>query len=396
MLEGLKVVELATYIAAPGAGAVLSDWGAEVIKVESPAGDPSRQFLSDAPGAGNPMFAVDNRGKRAIALDYGKPEGREALVRLIAGADIFLTNVRPGALKRARLDYESLRADNPKLIYAIVTGYGLQGADADRPGFDVAAFWSRGGVGAITRPKGVEPFPIRTGMGDHVCSLATTSAILAAVVERSRTGLGRLVETSLLRAGVYSIGSDTAVQLHYGKLASTKSRHQALNPIANFFRTGDDRWVCLVPRAGAQGDFPSVCRAVERPDLLDDPRFAKSRDRRQNAADLVTALDEAFARFTFAEIAPRLDAEDLVWSPLQTPGEVVADPQAQAAGCFVDVPDGAGGSFRSTAGPARFPGADDGPKGPPPTLGQHTDAILAELGYAPSDIVALRAAGAAV
>jgi crotonobetainyl-CoA:carnitine CoA-transferase CaiB-like acyl-CoA transferase len=395
MLQGLKVVELATYIAAPGAAGMLADWGADVIKVESPAGDPSRFFLEQSPtgSAHNPMFALDNRGKRGVVLDYRKPEGHEAFVRLLATADIFLTNVRPAALKRAGLDYESLKGANPRLIYAIVTGYGLTGPDADKPGFDVAAFWSRAGVGAITVPKGQEPFTIRTGMGDHVCSLATVSAILAAVVERNRTGAGRLVETSLLRAGVYAISSDMAVQLHYGKLASTKSRHEALNPVGNFYRSGDGRWICLVPRQGEK-DFHAVARAVDRPDLPDDPRFAKGKPRRQNAAALVDALDAAFAALPYAELERRLDAEDVPWAPVQTPGEVIADPQADAAGCFVDVNDGQGGSFRSPNNPARFGGVESAPKGPPPAIGEHTDAILAELGFDADAIAAMRSAGA--
>lgn len=232
MLRDLRVIELATYIAAPGAAGIMADWGADVIKIESPDGDPMRGFFDTlgSDQAANPVFELDNRGKRSVVLDIRTPAGRDAAKALVRDADIFLTNVRPAGLARAGLDYDSLKAVNPRLIYCSLTGYGLEGPDADRPGMDVAAFWSRAGVGAITAPKGAEPFPIRTGMGDHVTSLATVAAVLAAVHERQRTGVGRLVETSLLRTGVYAIGSDMAIQLRFGKLASTRPRREAVQP----------------------------------------------------------------------------------------------------------------------------------------------------------------------
>jgi crotonobetainyl-CoA:carnitine CoA-transferase CaiB-like acyl-CoA transferase len=396
VLEGLKVVELATYIAAPGAGGVMADWGADVIKIEPPAGDPMRRFLDDLTQADpcNPVFTLDNRGKRSIVLDITKPDGRDAAIRLACGADVFLTNVRPAALKRAGLDYEQLKAANPRLIYASVTGYGLQGDDADRPGFDVAAFWCRTGVASLTAPKGAEPFPIRTGMGDHTCSLATLSAILAAVVERERTGRGRLVETSLMRSGAYAIGSDLAIQLRLGRIASTRPRPQAVNPLTNFFKTSDGQWFCLLARDFGR-DWPDIARAAGRPELAEDAKFAKGRDRRANGPELVQALDEAFAQFTLAEAAKRLDEADVVWAPVATPAQFAADPQAEAAGCFVEASNPEGERFRSPAGPARFPGADTSPRGPAPLLGQQTRDILAELGFEPSAIDAMIKTGAA-
>ncbi|MCK5909960.1 MAG: CoA transferase [Caulobacter sp.] len=396
MLEGLRVVELATYIAAPGAAGIMADWGADVIKVEPPEGDPMRRFF-DTIGSdqdANPVFELDNRGKRAVVLDIRSDLGREALKALVATADVFLTNVRPAALARAGLDHETLRAANPRLIYASLTGYGLTGPDADKPGMDVAAFWSRAGVGAITAPKGSEPFPIRTGMGDHVTSLATVSAILAAVYERERTGSGRLVETSLLRTGVYAIGSDMAIQLRLGKLASTRGRREAVQPLANFYKTADGRWICLLPRQGSV-DWPRIAAAAGRPELVDDPRFASAKARREHGEALVDILDAAFGAMTYAEAAEALDAGDITWAPYQTPRELAEDAQAEAAGCFVQTPDGRGGTFRAPAAPARFPGALDGPRGPAPALGADTAAVFRELGWDEERVEALTSVSAA-
>ncbi|MEZ6024138.1 MAG: CoA transferase, partial [Hyphomonadaceae bacterium] len=205
MLTGLKIVEYATYIAAPGAGGVMADWGADVIKVEPPGGDPIRMFFASVgvEEAANPVFDMDNRGKRGIVLDTAQAGGRDALLKLVDGADVFLTNVRPGGLKRAGLDPEALMARNPRLVYATLTGYGLEGPDADRPGMDSAAFWARSGLAAMFRPKGGDPVQLRTAFGDHVASLAIVGGVLAALHERQSTGKGRLVDASLLRVAHY-------------------------------------------------------------------------------------------------------------------------------------------------------------------------------------------------
>ena len=238
MLEGIKVVEYATYVAGPGAGGILADWGADVIKIEPPGGDPIRQFF-DTMGADikdNPVFDFDNRGKKSVIIDTTKPEGNDLVKKMVADADVFLTNVRPGGLERSGLDYESLKAINPALVYCTVTGYGLEGPDKDRPGFDIAAFWSRAGLARLFPPKDIDPFVLRTAFGDHVTSLAASSAINAALVKRFRTGQGQLVEASLLRAALYSVGSDFAIQLYHKRIASTKPRSAAAVPIMNFLQ----------------------------------------------------------------------------------------------------------------------------------------------------------------
>jgi crotonobetainyl-CoA:carnitine CoA-transferase CaiB-like acyl-CoA transferase len=394
MLQGFKVIELATQIAAPGAGAMLAEWGAQVIKVESRGGDPARLGFETLTQDGqSPAFQLDNRGKRSVVLDIQKPEGREALVRLIKSADVFLTNLRPRALKRARIDWDTLKTENARLIYASVTGYGLQGAEADLPGYDVTAFWSRSGVASMMIPKGEEPYMPRAGVGDRTCSLATVSAIMTAAYERNRTGVGRQVETSLIRSGVYAIGSDLSIFMRLKRLASTRPRTTTPTPLINFYKSADGRWVCLMPK-NLLGDWSKIATAAGRADLIDDPRFKTDRNRRDNTPELVSLLDAAFGALPFDELARRFIEADLPWAPVQTPAQLLEDPQAQAAGCFVATPDGLGGSIPAPALPVRFPGADVGPQGPPPSLGQHTDAVLAEAGYDAGQIAAMRAQGA--
>ena len=396
LLKGLKVVEFASYIAAPGAAGILGDWGADVVKVERPGGDAMRHVFADAKSdlAGNPTFEMDNRGKRSVVLDISKPQGREALARLAGDADVFLTNVRAGSLKKAGLDEATLRAANPRLIYAAITGYGLEGADAETPGFDVTAFWARAGVAQMMTPKGQDPFLLRTGVGDHTTSLATVAAILAAVYEREHTGVGRFVQTSLLATGVYTVGSDLAVQLRFGRLLSNRPRTAPLDPVANFYKSADGRWFVVNPRGGS-GDWPVLAAVAGRPDLPQDERFRTSRLRKDNSPLLVAELDAAFATMSFEEIARRLTEADLAWAPAQTPAEVAADPQVRAAGALVEVADGAGGSNLSPAAPAVFPGLEAGVRPPSPALGQHTREILAQAGYAEAEITAMYEAGAA-
>ena len=395
MLAGLKIVEFATYVAAPSAAAVMSDWGAEVIKVESGRGDPTRRTFAAMPHLdGNPVFEFENHGKRGVVLDIAKPAGHAALLALLKDADVFLTNVRPASLKRARLDYDSLKDAFPRLIYVSVTGYGLTGEGADLPAFDAAAFWSRAGVAGAFTPRGGEPPLCRPAFGDAFCAMSTVSATLAAVVERQSTGRGRLVETSLIRAGVYSIGWDMAIQLKWGRLSSQRTRKEVLDPVQNYFRTADERWVGIFPRDG-RDDFGHLVEILGMPQLADDPRFASYGARAKNVGALVEALDDGFARMTLAELGPKLTEADLVWGPLNYPRDTVVDPLAETAGCFVDITDADGVAYRQPASPARFPGFDDAPKRPAPKLGQHTREVLVGAGYAEAEIDRLIAEGSA-
>ncbi|MFN3910404.1 CaiB/BaiF CoA transferase family protein, partial [Hyphomonas sp.] len=354
MLEGIKVVEYATYMAAPGAGCILRDWGAAVTKIEPPGGDPIRLFfrtigtdLQD-----NPVFDFDNRGKRSIVIDTSKPEGQALIRQMAADADVFLTNVRPGGLTRSGLDHESLCKLNPKLVYCSLSGYGLEGPDADRPGFDIASFWSRTGVASLTIPKGGEPFPLRTAFGDHTTSIAAAAGICAALVEAQRTGKGRLVEASLFRTGLYAMGSDLAIQLFFGRVASTKGRGEQNVPISNFFQSRDGKWFCIVARQG-ETDWAPLCRVINRPELAGDPKFNNAKGRRANNAEVVALLDAEFGVYDMADLALRLDAESIAWAPVQTLADVAQDPQALAAGAIVQTPSakGDGTTYASPASP---------------------------------------------
>ncbi len=394
VLEGLKVVELATWVAGPGCAMILGEWGAEVIKVESFAGDPTRAYYPDTPDSpGNPPFSMENRGKRAVVLDISKVEGRQALLAILKDADVFVTNLRPGPLARARLDYDTLKADFPRLIFTSVSGYGLRGDQADTPAFDMTGFWTRTGIAAATIPPDREPFFCRPGFGDHVTALATLSGVLAALHQRNRTGKGQLVEASLIRAGVYALSWDLSVQLRFGEVVTAQPRDERPGPTAGFFQTADGRWLSMLPRG--PGCFPALMSAIGRPELADAPRFQPPVEDMAAVRELRAVIDEAFAGMTLAEAAERLTRWDIAWAPMATPAEVVDDPQAHAAGCFKDVPDSWGGSFRQPAAPVRFPGAGEAPVRPAPRLGQHTREVLLEAGYAPEAVEALLRSGAA-
>lgn len=393
LLEGVKVVEMSTWVAGPGAAAVMADWGAEVIKVEAPIGDAMRGFAPDtAESPGNPIFINENRGKRGIVLDLKQPGSREVLLTLLEQADIFITNVRPGSLAGMGLDYDSLKAQLPRLIYAAVTGYGLIGPDADLPAFDITAFWTASGVARSTIPEGVEPFPVRPGFGDHVTAISAVAGILAALHERTQTGVGRLVESSLIRAGTYAIGWDMSVQLRYGSVTTNKPRGQRDNATSGFFRTADDRWVIALARS--KGDYFAILDAIGVPELGTDPRYIPPI---KDPADLETLrglVDAAFARLTLAEARERLRTHDVIHATLQTLGEAAESDLSNDAGCFVDVEDGWGGTFRTIAAPIRFPDGAPFVGRAAPRLGQHTSEVLADAGYTAGQIDQLLQTGA--
>ncbi|OBJ40915.1 CoA-transferase [Mycobacterium colombiense] len=379
-VAGVKVVELGVWVAGPAAGGILADWGADVIKIEPPTGDPARMFgrMLGCDLGLNPPFEMDNRSKRSVVLDLGTEQGRGTAFELLSDADVFLTNVRPGALRRLGLDFETVSAANPRLVYGLITGYGEDGPDADRAAFDVAAFWSRAGVAhLLTRPGDTPPFQ-RGGMGDHSAGMTMAAAVCAALLARERTGTGQLVTTSLYRQGAYTVSFDLNTYLMSGQPIAIGQRETMGNPCMNNYAASDGRrfWIVgLEP----ERHWPALCRAVGRPEWRDDPRFADARARAVNSTVLIAELDEIFATRPLDEWAQVFAGEpDFFWSPINTLEDVVADEQFHAAGGIVDVPDD-DAAVPMVATPADFHGTPWAPRSAAPELGQHTEEVLAYL-----------------
>jgi crotonobetainyl-CoA:carnitine CoA-transferase CaiB-like acyl-CoA transferase len=380
-MDGVRVVELGVWVAGPAAGGILADWGADVIKIEPPSGDPARMFgrmLGDELPT-NPVFELDNRSKRSVVLDLATADGRATAMALVATADVFLTNIRVSALQRAGLDPETLRARFPRLVYALITGYGTSGPEADRPAFDIAAFWARAGIAAALTPPGGElPFQ-RGGMGDHSAAMTTAAMVSAALFARERTGEGDLVTTSLLRQGAYTVGFDVNVSLMWGVNVLVGSRVRMPNPCVNNYAAGDGRRFWVV---GLEGDrhWPPLARVVGHPEWLDDARFSTPRGRARNAAELVGLLDEIFATRTLEAWAEIFATEpDFFWAPVQSINELLEDPQFIASGGLVEVPE-EHGTTTMLATPADFTVHATSPRARAPELGQHSAEILSELG----------------
>jgi crotonobetainyl-CoA:carnitine CoA-transferase CaiB-like acyl-CoA transferase len=370
------------WVAAPAAATMLADWGADVVKVEAPTGDPNRYTLRHVGQDidSEPPFETDNRGKRGIVLDLRSEEGKDALERLLERADVFVTNLRPGALERLGLAPDAIRTRHPRLVIGTLTGYGWTGAERDRAGYDVSAFWARPGIAAMLNPAGEPPPGIRPGLGDRTAASNLVAGVLAALLRRERTGEGGVVDVSLLRSGTYANGNDLALQNFFGKRGRTRPRTEHESPLYNCYRAADDRWFWLV---GLEGNrhWPGVLKALGREDLAEDERFATGKARRGHVRELIAAFDEEFAKRPLAEWAERFDAEGVWWAPVQTLAEVSADPQAEAVGAFVEQPGmGDAPPLRTVATPVSFWGVDDKPRSGAPTLGEHTDEVLNELG----------------
>jgi len=392
IFSGVRVIELAQYVFVPGAGVLLADKGAEVIHVETVGtGDPYRTLkVGDGREIGDINLAMEqnNRGKKSIALDLKNPAGREAFAALLKTADVFLTSLRPKALDALGLDIESVKAINPKLIYARGNGYGFKGADANRAGFDASAFWARGGVGYAMTPPGQSLTPARAAFGDHSGSVGLAYGVAAALFKRAMTGEAVVVDTSLLSTAAWMLSADiTYSQVDSYQIHNT---NKFRFPLMSAYNTKDNRQLQLM-LLDPKPYWPGLCQMIGREDLINDPRFADNPSRMENGEALVQAIAAEIVKQDWAHWEPIFNAWDAPWELICSIHDVAKDPQALENGmCFtLDV---RGTPIQVVAGPAAFNG-EPGPLNPQPsaTLGEHTDELLRSAGYTDAAIADLKA-----
>ena len=384
-LDDIVVIEVDSWMAAPSAGALLADMGAEVIKVEPIRGDPMRDMgrpaKVDGPLKGYDFtFDVDNRGKRSLAVDLDAPEGAALVRRLCERANVFICNLLARRQERFGLDPATLLAANPRLVHATLTGYGTSGPEAWRPGYDVTAFFGRSGIYDAMRegPGGLVPMA-RPAQGDHTTGLAFFGAILAALRLAERTGEGQVVETSLFETAIWTQATDFAVTAVDRAPVRQRARDQLISPLANRYPCGDGKWIVLNMFDEAQ--WVRLCELIDRADWPTDPRFATPKARFDNMAELVGMLDEALAARGRDEWGALFDDHQLIWGPVLGLHEVAADTQAHALDLFPAMEHAERGEYRTVAAPMRFATADVRPRAPAPELGADTRAVLSAAGF---------------
>jgi len=395
VMEGIKVVEVAEHTFVPAAAMILADWGAEVIKIERPTdgGDPGRDL--DIPNTSrdgmNMYFEAANRGKRSMGLDLTQPQGREILYKLVESADVFITNLRASARKKLGIETSDLMKLNPRLIYARGTGYGLRGAMANDGGFDFPSSWCRSGSAYMQIPGDAEPRSQPGAIGDLGGGATLAGAISAALFRRERTGKGAIVDNALYLIGIYLM-SQSVVGAGMGlKRSPNGPRAEAHNPIANQYRTKDGRWIALCLLFDSW--WPDLVRHLDRPDLLEDPRFADGKARRANNKALIAELDTIFAQNDYAVWLEKLKSLQGVWAPLQSPDEVMNDPQARENGFVTEILTDDGRKYFGGASPAQFDERPIGQLRAAPAFNAHANTIMRELGITDAQIAGLREKG---
>jgi crotonobetainyl-CoA:carnitine CoA-transferase CaiB-like acyl-CoA transferase len=394
-LAGVRVVEVASHVFVPMAGALLAEWGADVVKVEHPAtGDPYRGLvtagLHTLHDGVDPFFQAANRGKRSVGIDLAAPDGRALLGRLVARADVFTTNLRPAARHRLAIEVDDVRVDNPSVVYAAGSAFGPRGPDAGRGGYDAGAYWARSGMQDLfSAPDDPWPAPTRPAFGDVAAALGLAAAVTTALYRRSVTGEPTVVDSSLLAAGLWQVQNDVVnARLGDDTHARRPERGATWNPLMLPYRTADGRFVALTTLAPDR-HWPSLCSLIGRPELADDLRFADLEARRRNAPACVAELEAAFAERTLAEWRPVLDRFAGEWTVVQQPAEVHDDPQVRANGYVAAVDTGRGSTLPMVTAPAQFDGVPGAPTRAPET-GEHTEEVLLDLGLGWDEIAALK------
>lgn len=394
IFQGLKVIDCGSFIAAPAAATIMSDFGAEVIKIEPPGGDTLRS-LSKMPGHPksdqNYPWLVSSRNKRSLELDLGKPEARAILMRLVAQSDVFITNYPASVRKKLGVTGEALSAINPALIYASFTGYGDHGAEASKPGFDVTAYWARSGLMDTIRASSRD-VPVRpaNGMGDYPSGVTLFAAITMALYRRTQTGKGGEVSSSLIANGLWAGSYVAQAALCGAEFFDRAPRAEALNALTNYYRSRDGKWLILTI-LNEDKQWPDFCWALEVDELAADPRFATRADRLKRSQELTAILDEAFARKERAHWRQRLNERGIVFDVVTVPEDIPDDPQFKANNVIVPFADSDQVTITS---PLEVAGVDKVPPRMPPRVGQHTDEVLREIGFDEAGIAQLRASGA--
>jgi crotonobetainyl-CoA:carnitine CoA-transferase CaiB-like acyl-CoA transferase len=394
VFSGLKVVEIASFIAAPAAATMLSDFGADVIKVEAPGvGDPQRLLSSIPPSPaalGNYSWHLANRNKRGMSINLKSEGGTQILKRLVEWADVLITNFPHGTREGLHLGYEEVSSWNPRIIYADITGFGDAGPDARLPGFDLTAFWSRSGLLASTRDAGAPPTSPVWGSGDYTTAVAIYAAITTALYHRERTGRGANVGTSLLAMGVWATGTLVSAALAGGKPYELHDRNKPVNALSNPYQSGDGRWIML---AAKRSVWPVLANAIGRSDLLADPRFSDAEAVGRHAGELAAVLDAEFRAQPLAHWEAALDEARIPYGVIQTPEEAAEDPQLRAADIVVPI-EGAPDLDYTVNNPLTLRGMARVPARRAPEHGEHNAEILAQLGFSADDINQLQAGAA--
>ncbi len=394
IFSGLKVVDFASFIAGPSAAVILSDFGADVIKVEPPTGDMWREGhkIPPQPQAQDPYpFHLANRNKRGITLDLKSPSARSVLERLVRWADVLIVNTPHPARTRLLLEYDDVERWNPRLIYADVTGFGDEGPDANLPGFDITSFWARSGLLSMTRDAGEPPTWPVAGSGDNVTAVGLYAAIVTALYRRERTGKGSYVTTSLLAEGVWSASVSIQAALCEANFYGLHDRENPANAALNVYRASDGTWFVLIV---TPDKLAAVAKAIGRADLLTDPRFSDPAKLIQNMSQLTAILDDVFGSQPMTHWYEVFNGVHVTFGAVRGPQEVVKDPQLRLNDTIVPL-EGAGGKLESTiSSPIQVHGVTKVPAKRAPALGEHNEEILEELGFSATEIEGFRASRA--